>query len=143
MNKVIAKNKPLVSAVIGGIVIKMATSDLGSSIRIGGYSIPTWALGALLGFGGSVGTDMVSQTVLPHIPQSAKLQKLESIVLHIVTSGALFAFVPKILVSDLSSSEMKKLAVGGVVTELASQFIHEMSCARDKEVCMNDDSLFM
>lgn len=60
MNKVIANNKPLVSGVIGAFAIKMATQNLGSAIFIGGYKIPTWALGEFLGYGGSVATDMVS-----------------------------------------------------------------------------------
>lgn len=137
MNNVIAGNKPLVSGVIGAFVIRMSTSDLGRTLNIGGYSIPTWALGGILGFGGSVATDMVSSMVLPHIPQSEKLKKFESIVLHIVSSGALFGLVPKLLAPGINSREMQKLAVGGVVTELASQFIHEMTCKRGG--CMDNE----
>jgi Na+-transporting NADH:ubiquinone oxidoreductase subunit NqrB len=137
MNVLVSNNKSLVSGLFGAIALKYITIDDGSVFRFYGRNIPVWFLGGILGIVGSISTDTISTLVLPHISKSAKLQHLESIVLHVVSSSALFSFVPKLMNNDLSSSEMKKFAITGLVTELASQFVHEMSCKKGGG-CEND-----
>lgn len=128
LNVVVANNKSLVSAAIGACALKYATNNMGNYFLWRGYKINTLILGSFLGGFGSYATDGLSRMVLPHISKSVKLQHLESIVLHVFTSASLFSVIPKLLNSDIDSADMKKLAIAGVVTELASQFIHELTC---------------
>lgn len=139
INQVVSSNKSLVSAVFGALAMRYNLGD--ANFEIFGRQIPAWIYGAVISGTGSMVVDLVSATVLPHIPQSTKLQKLESIVLHIVSAGAYFPLVTKILNSDLNMRETRLLAVSGAVVEVASQFVHEMTCKRGGG-CGNEELLF-
>jgi hypothetical protein len=127
LNKLIESNKTIVSGVTGGVAVAYMTRGLGSTFVLGTYEVPLWVFGAVLGAGSSLVTDAVSNAVLPHIPQSKKLQRFESIALHLATSAGAFALIPRLLNSNLNNSEMQMFAAAGAVSELASQLVHELT----------------
>ena len=128
-------NKPLMSSVIGAgsmIVLQKYLNAPSGTIKLPftEMRVPLFAVGGALGFASSLTTDIISDMVLKQIPKNQKFQHVESIVLHILLSGAGFAFVPKILYSldgesVFDMSKMKLFAMAGVVSESVSQLIHE------------------
>ena len=128
-------NKPLMSSVIGAgsmIVLQKYLNAPAGTIKLPFTEtrVPLFVVGGALGFASSLTTDIVSDMVLKKIPKNQKFQHVESIVLHILLSGAGFAFVPKILYSldgesGFDMDKMKLFAMAGVVSESVSQLIHE------------------
>lgn len=128
-------NKPLMSSIIGAgsmIVLQKYLNAPSGTIKLPFTEtrVPLFVVGGALGFASSLTTDIVSDMVLKKIPKNQKFQHVESIVLHILLSGAGFAFVPKILYSldgesGFDMSKMKLFAMAGVVSESVSQLIHE------------------
>lgn len=137
LNKLIENNKTLVSGATGAAAVAYMTRGLGTGIPVAGYTVPLWAFGGALGAASSLVTDMVSNAVLPHIPQSKKMQRFESIVLHLATSAGAFALLPRLLNSDLNTTEMQAFAVAGALSEGISQLVHELTAKVG-----NDESIF-
>lgn len=137
INKLIESNKTIVSAVTGSLAVGYMTRGLGTGIPVAGYTVPLWAFGGALGAASSLVTDMVSNAVLPHIPQSKKMQRFESIALHLATSSGAFALIPRLLNSDINTPEMQAFAAAGAISEGVSQLIHELTSKVG-----NDESIF-
>jgi hypothetical protein len=89
-----------------------------------GRKIPVYAIGAGLGVASSVSTDLVSKFLLPHIPGSAKLHHLESLALHLGTSGGVFVIAAKMMNGNVGAEEAKKLFVAGAMAEIVSQYVY-------------------
>lgn len=137
INKLIENNKTIVSGVTGALAVAYQTRGLGSTFVLAGREVPLWLMGGALGAAASLVTDAVSNAVLPHIPGSKKLQRFESIVLHLATSSGAFALIPRLLNSDVNQAEMRAFAVSGALSELASQLTHELTAR-----VAHDESIF-
>ena len=129
-------DKKVSSSIIGAIALYTVARYSGSNGTmslpsiLGGAVVPVWAVGAGLGFGTSLFVDIVSDTVLAHIPKNEKYRHTESIVLHLLVGGAAFALIPKILYiiggeNKLDNNKMMIFAAAGLATEGISQGLSE------------------
>ena len=129
-------DKKVSSSIIGAIALYGASRYAGSDGNmtlpsiLGGSVVPVYLVGAALGFGTSLFVDIVSDTVLAHIPKNEKYRHTESIVLHLLVGGAAFAFIPKILYmlsseNKLDNNKMMIFAAAGLATEGISQGLSE------------------
>lgn len=145
-------NKPLMSSALGAGAMVVLQKQLGApsgsmKLPFTETRVPLFAVGALLGFGSSFITDLISDMVLSHIPQSQKFKHVESIVLHLLISGSAFAMVPKILYTldgetGFDMSKMKLFGMAGIVAEGASQIIHEFINKNQGAGAFNAESFF-
>jgi hypothetical protein len=133
ISKLVSQNKTVVSGLTGALATVYSLQGIGTTFNFQGRQIPAWVLGALLGVVGSLTTDTISQMILSHIPQSKKLQRLESIVLHIATSGASFGILPFVLNNDTNMTEIRRFMVAGAISEVVSQGLHEITCSNDPD----------
>lgn len=135
-------NKPLMSSALGAGAMVVLQKQLGApsgsmKLPFTETRVPLFVVGAMLGFASSFTTDLISDMVLSHIPQSKKFKHVESIVLHILVSGSAFALVPKILYTldgetGFDMSKMKLFAMAGAAAESVSQIIHEFISSQNK-----------
>ena len=129
-------DKKISSSIIGAIALYSVARYSGSDGNmtlpsiLGGSVVPVYLVGAALGFGVSLFVDIVSDTVLAHIPKNEKYKHAESIVLHLLVGSAAFAFIPKILYmigseNKLDNNKMMMFAAAGLATEGISQALSE------------------
>ena len=116
--------KPAISAGVGAVSISMLAGEA-KYFQMGDKKIPLWLVGGGLGFASSFASEFVSNFILSHIPQNERLKHLESIVVHLGSSGLAFALIPKLLNSDATMSELRTFFLSGVLSEVASTFIHD------------------
>ena len=93
--------KPAISAGVGAVSISMLAGEA-KYFQMGDTKIPLWLVGGGLGFASSFTSEFVSNFILSHIPQNERLKHLESIVVHLGSSGLAFALIPKLLNSDVN-----------------------------------------
>ena len=129
-------DKKVSSSIIGAIALFAASRYAGSDGTmklpsiLGGSVVPVYLVGAALGFGTSLFVDIVSDTVLAHIPKNEKYRHTESIVLHLLVGAGAFAIIPKILYmiggeNKLDNNKMMMFAMAGLATEAISQGLSE------------------
>lgn len=116
--------KPAIHAGVSAVALDLITGEAKNFVY-NDKQYPLWQVGAVMGGVTSFSTEAISKVILPHIPGNQKFQHIESVVLHLVASGATFAIVPKLLNGNLNFEESKKFAVVGMLAEAVSTFMYE------------------
>jgi hypothetical protein len=121
--------KPLTSGLIGGGMLQYQFGSGGFILSpdiplLGSSKIPTWAMGALLGFTTSFFVETFN-VMVNGVDKHHSLKQFPSFVSHIAGGAASFIVLPYIIGQHLNSSTAKTLGAAGVATELISQYIHE------------------
>lgn len=115
--------RPGIHGMVSSFGVSMLAGDK-KNFRYGDTDIPVWQLGFGLGAGSSVAVEVASNFILPHIHGSAKMQHLESLVLHLGGSGFAFVGAAKLMNGNLNMEEAKKFFVTGLISEALSQYIY-------------------
>lgn len=116
--------EPLITAGISAVVLPMVLKGKGS-LNVGGMAIPTWALGAGLGWASSQIAEIVDAYILPQVENSYKVRHFQSMAFDAAAGGVSFAVIPKILNQDVSSSDMGQLFLAGSASKLASSWVYD------------------
>lgn len=117
-------SEPLITGAIGAIALPYVLPGKGA-LLVGGVAVPTWALGAGLGWASSQIAEIVDAYILPQIENSAKVRHFQSLAFDAALGGASFAMIPKVLNSSVDSGDMGRLFAAGAGTKLASSWIYD------------------
>ena len=125
--------KPLISAAVGGFIVD-ASGDFGDfqvNTKIPGLSSlvndQVWSpmmFGAVMGAASSFVAESLAN-ILHEIDRKHRTKHLASFVTHLGSGLATWAFLPPLLAGGAINTGSKKLAGFGLVTEIASQWLHE------------------
>ena len=115
-------SKPLINAGVNATAVSIFAGDQ-SSFVIGGKSYPVWMVSAAIGAASSFSTEVISNSVLPHIPGNQRYHHLESMSLHLLSGGGSTVLIGKMLNSNLNMQEAKIFFGAGVIGEVVSSHI--------------------
>jgi hypothetical protein len=120
--------QPVVSAAVGGFMLSHElpniTFALGPNLPlIGGRTLSTMQLGAILGFSSSFIVESLNN-ILNSVDKKHRLKSFPSFVTHVGGGMATFAFIPR-LFGDVPTQEMMSLAKTGLLAEIISQWVYE------------------
>lgn len=118
--------KPAINGVVAAVVMEVITDSNQKSFNFMGKRVPIVAFGAVVGVLSSLSVEVISNAVLPHIPNNQKFKHLESMVLHLAASGGVFVAAARLVSNKLKIvEEGKKFLIAGGVAEAVTSYIYE------------------
>jgi hypothetical protein len=124
--------KPLISAAIGYVSTPMLLESEGSKFNFNGTAYSTATVGAVLGAGATLASELAGMAMYPYVKNNARLRSYNSMVLSLSSGGIAYAVLPKLMNSAVESSTMKKLFVGGAASQALTEYIYENVVAPDE-----------
>lgn len=117
--------KPAINGIVGAMAIEMITVPGEKLFKFYGVTYPIWSFGLVMGLVSSLSVEVISNAVLPHIPNNQKFKHLESLVLHVASSAGVFVAGARIVSNKLNMENARKFAITGIASEAVSSFIYE------------------
>lgn len=125
--------KALINGSIAAAGITIVTGATRSTtFTYKGLTYPLWQVAFAVGTGASFASDLATRFFVPHIDSNSKSQHMESMAIYMLTSGAVFYGIPKIMNPSLLPEEGLQLAAVGVAAEVVANYVNDKMLAVEK-----------